>query len=133
MVVQLLLVRIEDQFFGLLTLLERFLEIIRQCLYLKVDRVKDLVEIRELDHKLLCLGFSVERSESCDLEALDVTPSALAGVFLVRVFDLIDEIERLLGAFIKCFSFHILSCRCGRSLPLVGWPRFNHSQFSLSV
>ena len=43
MVVQLMLVRIEDQFFGLLALLKRLLEIIRQRLYLKVDRVEDLV------------------------------------------------------------------------------------------
>ena len=45
MIVQLLLVRIVDEFFGLLALLEGLLKIIRQRLDLKVDRVENLVQI----------------------------------------------------------------------------------------
>ena len=82
-IVHLLLVRIVDQFFRLLALFKRLLEIIRQCLYLEVDRVEDLVKIRQFDHKLFGLRFSVQRSKSRHFQALDVTPSPRHGFILL--------------------------------------------------
>ena len=100
-VIQLLLVRVEDEFFGLLALLKGLLEIIRQGLDLKVDRLVNLVEIWKLDDKFFCLRLTVKRSKSCDFQALNITIGSLHVIFLLLlVIHLIDEVQCLLSVIV---------------------------------